>query len=250
MNYTKSFVLIIALLAASPLFAQETVRVMSYNVRNCVGMDGSRFDVDRVAKVVTGANPDIAGIQELDCKTERSGGREILTELSEGTKLHGEFSAAIEFQGGLYGIGSLTKQKPLSVRSVPLPGEEERRALHILEFEKYVFFVTHLSLTPVSRAESVPIINAERDKYSKPVIIVGDFNATPDSAVMKEFFKTWQDVGPKAFTFPANQPKIRIDYVLVSVPGNKPVRVVDAKVLDEPVASDHCPIISVIELPN
>ena len=86
MNYKKSFVLFIALLAASPLFAQETVRVMSYNVRNCVGMDGSRFDVDRVAKVVTGANPDIAGIQELDCKTERSGGRDILTELSAGTK--------------------------------------------------------------------------------------------------------------------------------------------------------------------
>ena len=86
MNYTKSFVLIIALLAVSPLFAQETVRVMSYNVRNCVGMDGSRFDVDRVAKVVTGANPDIAGIQELDCKTERSSGRDILTELSAGIK--------------------------------------------------------------------------------------------------------------------------------------------------------------------
>ena len=249
MNYKKILSLFIVLTIVTPLYALETVRVMSYNVRNCVGMDGSRFDVDRVAKVVAGANPDIAGIQELDCKTERSGGRDILTELSEGTKLNGAFSAAIEFQGGQYGIGSLTKQKPLRVRTVPLPGKEERRALHILEFDKYVFFVTHLSLTPESRAESVQIINAERDKYSKPAILVGDFNALPDSAVMKEFFKTWQDVGPKAFTFPANNPKIRIDYVLVSVPDKKPVKVIDAQVLDEPVASDHRPIISVIELP-
>ena len=241
--------MLFALLAVSPLYGQQTVRVMSYNVRDCVGMDETGINVDRVAKVISGANPDIAGIQELDCKAERSAGRDILSELSVGTKLNGAFSAAIEFQGGHYGIGSLTKQKPISVRTVPLPGEEERRALHIVEFEKYVFFVTHLSLTPASRAESVPIINAERDKYSKPVIIVGDFNALPDSAVMKEFFKTWQDVGPKAFTFPADQPNIRIDYVLVSVPGNKPVRVIEAKVIDEPVASDHRPIISVIELP-
>ena len=248
MNYKKILSLFIVLTIITPLYALETVRVMSYNVRNCVGMDGSRFDVDRVAKVVTGANPDIAGIQELDFKTTRSSGRDILTELSEGTKLNGAFSAAIEFQGGQYGIGSLTKQKPLRVRTVPLPGKEERRALHILEFEKYVFFVTHLSLTPESRAESVQIINAERDKYSKPIILVGDFNAMPDSAVMKEFFKTWQDVGPKAFTFPANNPKIRIDYVLVSVPDKKSVRVIDAQVLDEPVASDHRPILSVIEL--
>ena len=62
MIYRRLFAFLVVLLTVNPLFAQETVRVMSYNVRNCVGMDGSRFDVDRVAKVITGANPDIAGL--------------------------------------------------------------------------------------------------------------------------------------------------------------------------------------------
>ncbi len=66
--------------------AQESLRVLSYNVRNCRGLDdASVVDVARIARVITNQAPDVAAIQELDCKTSRSGGRDVLRELAAAT---------------------------------------------------------------------------------------------------------------------------------------------------------------------
>ena len=251
MNYTKSFVLFIALLAVSPLYGQQMLRVMSYNVHNCIGGDVRAVNTERIGRVIAAANPDLAGLQELDYKTKRRCGRDILAEVAAAAKMEYQYAPAYEISGGLYGVGSLTKQKPLSVRKVLLPGRKPTThcVLHILEYENFVFFVTHLPLVQESRNKSIPIINAERDKYDKPVILTADLNEKPDSPLMKEVFKTWQNATSPDFTFSAKNPRIHIDYILVSTPDRKPVRVLEARVIDEPLASDHRPVLSVIELP-
>ena len=48
----------------------ETLRVMSYNVRNCKGLD-LKLDYDRCADVINRAQPDIVAVQELDSMTSR-----------------------------------------------------------------------------------------------------------------------------------------------------------------------------------
>lgn len=229
--------------SCQPAGAQESLRVLSYNVRNCRGLDDYQsLNVVRIAGVVSNQAPDVVALQELDRKTKRNTGRDVLQELAAATGMTGTYGEAIPFQGGSYGVGILSKNKPLRSYHLPLPGKEEARALLVCEFDTFVFFCTHLSLTAESRLASVGIINREQATFSKPVLLAGDFNAEPDSAVVQEFGKSWKRVSPLLPTFPADKPDRTIDYIFVS--GNTAVQASESRVVNEPVASDHRPVFS------
>ncbi|MFR4436352.1 MAG: endonuclease/exonuclease/phosphatase family protein [Akkermansia muciniphila] len=93
---------------------------MSYNVKNGTGMDGRR-DYDRTARVIAEEKPDVVALQELDQGTIRSGGRDTLQELAARTTLTGTYAKAIDYSGGSYGVGILSREKPLSVKRIPCP---------------------------------------------------------------------------------------------------------------------------------
>ena len=101
-------------------------------------MDGI-CSFQRVANVINNASPDVVAIQEVDSMTRRSGQKYVLGEIAERTQMHACFAPAIEFEGGKYGIGLLTKQVPLRLQTIPLPGREEARTLILAEFEDYIY---------------------------------------------------------------------------------------------------------------
>jgi len=79
-------------------------------------------------------------------------------------------------------------------------------------------------------------------------ILAGDFNATPDSEVVAALRTEWTDTAEKAdfLTSPADLPRRKIDYVFC-----RPApawRVIETRALDESVASDHRPVLAVLEL--
>lgn len=124
-----------ALVAMPPAVAGDymSLRLMTYNVHNCIGTD-RQTDIERIAAIVRRQAPDVVAVQEVDSATQRSGGRYVLGELASLTGMHANFARAIDFQGGAYGIGVLSKRKPLSCTMCPLPGREEERALLVVEF--------------------------------------------------------------------------------------------------------------------
>ena len=78
-------------------------------------------------------------------------------------------------------------------------------------------------------------------------ILAGDFNSTPGSAVMERMATEWeipQKTGPPN-TFPADGPEREIDFILLR-PGDR-FEVLDYRVLDETVASDHRPVFMAVE---
>ncbi|MDO5307895.1 MAG: endonuclease/exonuclease/phosphatase family protein [Planctomycetia bacterium] len=247
---TKAALLIcLASLMTGALYAQENVvRLMSYNVCNGKGLDG-KTDYNRLADVILKENPDLIAIQELDQKTKRSKGVDVLETLGELTKMYPSYGPAIDYQGGKYGIGILSKEKPIKVEYFPLPGREEQRCLLVVEFEKCVFCCSHWSLTKEDRAATHAIVTSKMKEQSKPVFICGDFNATPQEDSIKNLQKDWTILSADDVTFPANKPTIRIDYICVADPTNKrdPQKwldaVKDARVVNEPVVSDHRPIV-------
>lgn len=167
--------------------------------KNGTGMDGKR-DYDRTARVIAEAKPDVAALQELDSKTKRSGGKDTLQELAVRTKLTGTYAKAIDYSGGSYGVGLLSREKPLSVKRIPLPGREEARVLLMAEFKDYCFCVTHLSLTREDSNASIDMIAALAAECRKPFFIAGDFNLTPGSepiARMKKHFIPLSDFSQK-----------------------------------------------------
>ena len=99
---------------------QTTLKFMSYNIRNGRGIDNVQ-DLGRVAEIINRTAPDIVALQELDSVTGRMAGRFIPGELGEMTGMHARFCRAIDYDGGAYGVGLLSRDEPLAVRRIPLP---------------------------------------------------------------------------------------------------------------------------------
>lgn len=215
---------------------------MTYNIRNAKGMDGV-CNFQRIANVISNETPDVVAIQELDSMTTRSGQKFVLNEIAERTQMHANYAPAISFQGGKYGIGILSRKKPLDIHSYPLPGREEARMLMVAEFEDYFFACTHLSLTEEDRLASLDIIKKSVGKSDKPYFLAGDLNDTPDSKFIKALQQDFQVLtNLKKPTFPAPEPTETIDYIAVWKHRTNNFANLSAQVHEEPLASDHRPL--------
>ncbi len=235
------------------------IGIVSYNTHHSEGLD-KKVDYKRIGRVISEMQPDVVGLQEVDSCIRRSGGVYSAKVIAEAAGMsHCIFGPAMSFDGGKYGNAILSKEKPVSYVNIPLPGEEEARAILVAEFEKYFFCVTHLSLRESSRSESVRIISAKLDeiagKSGKPVYICGDFNAVPRSSTIGLFTESFEVLSSMAKSFPADVPDRTLDYVMIfkNKPGKKILKnFVREKyglaswVQPESVASDHRPVAVVI----
>ena len=224
--------------------AQKQVLVMSYNVRHCAGMD-LVVDYDRTAAVIVHQKPDVVALQELDSMTARSGQHDQLGELASRTQYYPVFGGAIDFDGGKYGVGILTREIPQSTRRIPLPGEEPR-VLLVVELQNYVIACTHLDLDEEQRLASVPLITEEVQRWQKPFILAGDWNDLPDSELIKAMTQVFSIHSSDEATYPADEPTECIDYIASF--NHQPAEVLESHVINEPTASDHRPIVVRLQL--
>ena len=220
-------------------FGQNQLKVMTYNVRHCAGMD-LVLDYDRTAAVIAQQQPDVVALQELDSMTGRSEHCYQLGELANRTQYYLVFGSAIEFDGGKYGVGILTHEIPLSTKRVPLPGEEPR-VLLVVELQDYVMACTHLDLEEEQRLASVPLIVEEAQRWQKPFILAGDWNDTPESELLQEMAKYFTILSGDDATYPADVPTECLDYVATFK--SHSAEAIGSQVIDEPEASDHRPVV-------
>ena len=232
------------------------VRVLTYNIHHGGGMDG-KLDLARIADVIKRLSPDIVALQEVDKSTRRSQGVDQAAELGKLTGMHHEFGKAMDYAGGEYGEAILSKYPLTAVQVHPLPftdGSEPRCALAAriklgANGPEIMFVGTHLehaksTLRLCQSNKLNPLLLANN---SLPTILAGDLNDVPDSPTIQVLKAHWQDASAQdpAPTSPSRQPKRKIDYVLY-----RPVKgwhVVEQQVVAEPVASDHCPLLVVLE---
>ena len=223
------------------VISEKTVQVkmMSYNVRHCAGMD-MKVDYDRTAEVIRRQQPDVVALQELDSVTGRSGHLDQLAELANRTQYFPVFGGAIDFDGGKYGVGVLTREQPLSTKRIPLPGEEPR-VLLVVELQDYVIACTHLDLEEEQRLASVPLIVAEAQRWQKPFILAGDWNDESNSKLLKDLTQYFTIHSGNMATYPADEPQECIDYIATFK--GQPAMALEYGVVNEPAASDHRPIV-------
>lgn len=163
------------------------------------------------------------------------------------TGMYATFAPAIDFSGGKYGIGILSKEQPINTRAVALPGREEARALLVAEFEDYLFCATHFSLTPQDQLASATIIKDLFKDIKKPIFLAGDMNSTPGDSTqsaLTSHFTALTDT--TLFTHPANTPNVCIDYIYINKAHSDRFEVTKQAVIADSVASDHRPVQVVI----
>jgi endonuclease/exonuclease/phosphatase family metal-dependent hydrolase len=106
-------------------------------------------------------------------------------------------------------------------------------------------FVTHLDYRkdPSVRRTQIAEMLARIGAVDSPTLLLGDMNASPDAAELQPLFArfhdSWLTTGGPGFTYPADTPTERIDYVLLSPNG----KVDTAFVPVVPDASDHRPVV-------
>ena len=237
----KRLFLILAIVAIGITTASaQKVRVMSYNVKNGCGVDDIK-SIERCADIIRKANPDIVAIQEVDSVTTRNNFY-VLGRMAEHIGYHDYFGPTINYRGGKYGIGVLSKEKALSVKFYSMPHHKEDRGVLVVEFRKYYLICTHLSGVPKKQGKGVQVdvIRGIVEKLNKPVFIAGDMNARPGSPVMnafKEFATVLSDESKK--TAPSYNPRGCIDYILGA---NGSFKVLGEHVGYGCFASDHLPL--------
>lgn len=231
-------------------FASDTsspqLRVLTYNIHHGQGTDG-KFDYDRLAKIIMRVKPDVVALQEVDKQTGRASGIDQAKHLGELTGMKSVFGQAMPYSGGQYGEAILSRFPMTDVKTHPLPfksGYEPRAmiAAKILPnngLPELIFAGTHLCHQSEDlRIDQAKEINRQLPAAGDtPVILTGDMNARQGSDAMNTFLnKRWIDATKKVS---------RIDYILIRP--NDPWRVVEVKKIDEPVASDHDPVLAVLE---
>ncbi|NOV01136.1 family 20 glycosylhydrolase, partial [Paenibacillus planticolens] len=227
------------------------VRVLTYNIHHGAGNDNI-VNLPRIADVIKSLNPDLVALQEVDKNVPRSGNVDQAAKLAELTGMHVTFGKAIDLSGGEYGLALLSRYPITSSEKTLLPntsGGEQRAVLTAKiaptnGLPEFTFSGTHLEWNPKSiQADQVNKI-VELYGSTSPYILAGDLNATPESDTIKSLTSKWTDA-TAGITDWTNEEDGKIDYIMYGQKNQW--RVVNAQAIHDDVASDHRPVLSVLE---
>ncbi len=247
------------LMIGSPTIAAEPIRlrVMSYNIHHGEGVDG-KVDLPRLANVIKSEAPDLVALQEVDQNTQRTGKVDQPAVFGQLCGMHVIFGDNIPYQGGRYGNAILSKHPVRLKKNHPLKSfyQGEQRGVMELEVDvpglrgPLLFFATHLDYRGGSQerpASALQINEIVRQNPDRPAILMGDLNDRIGSDTLEKFGTTWKRSEAKELpTFPVDRPIRQIDFVLIRPESRW--KVIETRVLDEAVASDHRAIVSVLDL--
>jgi endonuclease/exonuclease/phosphatase family metal-dependent hydrolase len=257
-------IVVLALFAVAPAGAAGPgLSVGTYNIHHGVGVD-DRLDLDRVARDIRATRASVVGLQEVDRHwSQRSALVDQATWLAGRLRMHVAYAANLDLDPlepgqprRQYGTAILSKHPITAQRTTLLPrpeGGEQRGLLEVVvdvNGTPVRVANTHLQHnSAVERAAQVSAIVALLATSPEPSVLVGDLNAVPGSPELAPLYAHWLDSwlvasGGDGFTYPAEAPDRRIDYVFVP-PGTRVTRA-DVR---PTLASDHLPYTVRMRLP-
>jgi endonuclease/exonuclease/phosphatase family metal-dependent hydrolase len=239
------------------------VRVMTYNVHGCRGMDG-RVSPQRIARVIAQQGPDIVCLQELDHARRRSRHTDQAMTIAAMLQSQYHFHAVNPLEDGLFGNVVLSIHPSRQIAAASLPRWRTAMKLEprgVLWVEVDVRGVplqvinTHLSILHWERLLQVDALLGEqwlqRQEPSGPKILCGDFNASTSAREMQRIGAVMRNVdcmgevdykvtGLK--TWSSRLPIRRIDHVFVGRQASVRKVFVPRTRLTR-IASDHLPLV-------
>ncbi|BBU95540.1 MULTISPECIES: endonuclease/exonuclease/phosphatase family protein [Providencia] len=251
---------------------KPTIKVATYNIgKNELSPDVS--NLDELNKAIAKIDADVIVLTEIDNKTARSKKVHQLEEIAKANKMDFAFGKALDFDGGEYGVGILSKYKIDKSKVINLPsGDAEQRVVLISQISKpgfdapIIVMGTHLDWQkdPTIRIGQVRhILDASIgdtdtgfDNIAASIkILAGDFNSTANEQPIQEIRYMWNPVEFKGVDYrswPAVNPAIDIDHIFTfkgQVWDVKKMEIpTDSKEFQWSSVSDHLPIIAELEL--
>ena len=241
------------------------IRVMTYNIHSCIGVDGKLFP-ERIARIIKRQNPDLIGLQEVDRGKQRSKNIDQTQVLAKSLGMSEVFFPLVHSDGGDYGLAVMSRYPIIHADCILLPRlssrttVEKRGIMHIIcetAQGKLHFLNTHLSLTRRERiAQMAHVVGAgllSKIPSRESIIFCGDLNGGVNSAVYKllsskltDAQNIYPEVQP-APSFMSTWPLLRLDHIFhsnhlvplsIKVPTDWECR----------LASDHFPVLAEFQL--
>lgn len=210
------------------------LRIATYNIGKNEASDNVS-DFSQLNTAIKMIDADVIVIPEVDNKTKRSNGIDQMETIAKANHMYSAFGKAMEFDGGEYGVGILSKYKINKSQVVNLnSGNAEKRIaliseINIPKFKSPVIIIgTHLDWQTdpsvrIQQARSimdVSVGNVASNFENMPSaikILAGDFNATDNDQSINElnkYFTLVENKNSDYRTWPAVNPAIDIDHIL------------------------------------
>ena len=224
------------------------MRIVTFNIKHGRTRPG-RVDLPVLARTCTGFQADLLALQEVDRRARRSGFCDQMALVARATGLSATFGEAAR-RGPFrrYGNALLGRGTFSDVEVIPLPrpmaGEPRVAILATLEADGLVpggvrlsVAATHLSFRKQEGPVQLETLLEALGRRPLPRVLLGDLNLGPE-VVEPAVAAAGYELAPTPATFPAEQPRMRIDYVAVAG-----LTVAAARVPKVDV-SDHRPVIA------
>jgi len=237
---------------------------MTYNIRSGNG------NLDSTAAAIRAQSPDIVALQEVDVHwADRSAFADEVTELAAKLGMQARFAPIYQLPGTTpgappreFGVALLSRYPIVRFRNdtiarlstqvqnaVPAPAPGLLDAMLDVNGHPVRVFNTHLDYRkdPAVRAQQVQQMLGFIGDMGVPTLVFGDMNAAPSAPelqpLLQRLHDAWSGSDSPGFTYPAEAPRERIDYVLVSPQFSvRSIRVPDTQ------ASDHRPVVAELVL--
>ena len=233
------------------------IKVMSFNTLHCMNYLSHKIDYDIMADTVRQCGGEIVGLQEMRDAADAPGYEAQTKILAEKLGYHYYFAEAIRYDGTKpYGNGIISRYPILSAQTVMIPDPAVRQYDGYYETRcilKAVIdvggglnvLVTHVGLNPDEKENAVETMLSNISEQR--CVLMGDFNMSPDNEQLDKLrnrmFDTAEKFTAPKLSFPADKPRMKLDYIFTSM---------DLKVKDADipaiVASDHRPYVTTIEI--
>lgn len=225
--------------------ANAPLRVGSYNIRKCVGLDRRR-NPERVLEAMSEVEADIVALQEADLRLGERRTAIPRAYIEKYTDMMPVDLAANDVSLGWHGNAVLVRKgaEVITTKRLDLPGFEPRGAVKVeLDYNgrKTRLIATHLGLMRRHRQLQLQAIADHLEECAPmPTIVLGDFNEWSAKKGMEPITGNF-DVHAPGRSFHSAQPMAALDRIAVS----NHFELKDAGVHERGPAlkaSDHLPI--------
>jgi len=221
------------------------MRVMTYNIRGGLGMDGLR-STERIAEVILAQDADIVCLQEVHQRLPQSGFSDQPGQFQKFLGLPVTFQANLRIGLGGYGLAVVSRYPVGTVQNHLLPSVREQRGVLEVRLDTpngpLTLFCTHFGLSGEERVKQAARLAELFIGASHPVLVCGDFNERPDAPAVRLLRERTgladADAERDCWTYPVNALEARIDYVFHS-----PSLACRSLSVIETEASDHLPLV-------
>jgi endonuclease/exonuclease/phosphatase family metal-dependent hydrolase len=215
-----------------------TFRVASFNIKHGLS-PGGRVDNEALVSACADLDLDVLALQEVDRGRRRSGRLDQAAAVARACGMTHVFGRTVARPwDGAYGNALLVRGTFVEIEHWRLPRvdrAEPRAAIvasALLENRRLSVAATHLSVRLVHNEPQLPVVLEVLTAHPRPWLLLGDLNRGPVSVephLRRAGFETADTSAP---TFPASDPRARIDHVAVAALDVQQVEVVEMPVSD------------------